>query len=62
MSEVGDEIVALDGIRGRADRPRHGRVAWVEMRQILRAEEPAVFATWFEGLSSEGGAGDRLVL
>jgi hypothetical protein len=35
---------------------------WAEMRQLLRVDEPALFATWFEGLSSRGRAGDCLVL
>lgn len=35
---------------------------WAAMRQVLRAEDPAVYATWFEGLRCPGRAGDCLVL
>jgi hypothetical protein len=35
---------------------------WAAMRATLRAEDPAVFATWFDALRSAGRAGDCLVL
>lgn len=39
-----------------------GGDVWAAMRHILRGEDPAVFATWFESLLSPGRAGDGLVL
>jgi hypothetical protein len=35
---------------------------WTDMRHILEAEDPAVFATWFAPLGSPGRAGESLVL
>jgi hypothetical protein len=35
---------------------------WEAMRRLLSAEDPAVFATWFEALRHAGRSGDCLVL
>lgn len=50
---------AADGDAAGAEAP--GDV-WAAMRAALRAEDPAVFATWFEPLRSAGRAGEGLVL
>ena len=36
--------------------------AWGRMRAGLKAEDPAVFASWFDALTSAGRAGECLVL
>ncbi len=36
--------------------------AWGQTRAILQAEDPAVFATWFDALKSPGRAGECLIL
>lgn len=35
---------------------------WSRVRDVLRREDPAVFASWFDALRSEGRGGDRLTL
>lgn len=39
-----------------------GAEAWTRIRHRLRAEDPAIFANWFEALRCEGGAGEGLTL
>lgn len=64
--EAGEESGAGDTDGDTPDDPA-APAGWAGMRALLRAEDPAVFAAWFEalgcgGISRDGGAGGCLTL
>ena len=52
----------VPGPAGEAESGERPGDTWGAMRAILRGEDAAVFATWFDAVRSPGRAGDSLVL